>query len=360
MKRLVILLMAGVFLGTADATASQPAVVRTDRFVELQSGGRLFVREVRRSGGPGDVTSAVLLIHGARVPGVASFDLQVPGGSLATDLALAGHLVYILDLRGYGGSSRPAAMAAAPGQSPPLMRTQDAIADIAAATDAIIEWSGDPQIGIMGWATGGHWAAAYAVKYPRTIERLVLYNTLYGGADEHKSLGRGSPLEDPNRPGNFNISAFGAYRLNTGASLLPAWDNSIPVPDKAAWRDERVKQAYVDAALASDPTSANRQPPAFRSPSGAMADSFELAIGKRQWPASALSMPVLVIRSENDFWSRPEDAKAIVAEAPRAKFLTIPRATHFVHLDRSESGRALFVNAMTRFLEPSATSQEQE
>lgn len=353
MGRLAFLLSASVFLGTTGTMASQPSVVKTDRFVDLRSGERLFVREVRRPGNRAGVNSAVLLIHGARVPGIASFDLPVPGGSLATDLALVGHLVYILDLRGYGGSSRPAAMERPRGESAPLMRTEDAVADIAAAVDAIIEWSGDPQISVMGWATGGHWAGAYGARSPRTVERLVLYNTLYGSASEHKSLGRGSPLEDPNRPGSFNIPAFGAYRFNTGASLLPAWDQGIPVPDKAAWRDERVKQAYIEAALASDPTSGSREPPSFRSPSGALADSFELAIGRRQWSASALGMPVLVIRSEGDFWSRPKDAQAIVREAQQTELITIPNATHFVHLDRDASGRASFLSAVTRFLAPS-------
>lgn len=360
MAKLAMLTLAGILLIPGTESAAQPSVTRTDRFVDLRSGERLFVREVRRPGGPAKVNSAVLLVHGARVPGVASFDLPVPGGSLAAELAAAGHLVYILDLRGYGASSRPAAMDKPATGAEPLMRTDDAVADIAAAIDAIIEWSGDTQISVLGWATGGHWAAAYTVKYPQTVERLILYNTLYGGTNEHKSLGFGSPLEDPDKRGAFNTSAFGAYRLNTGASLLPAWDNSIPVDDKASWRDDRVKQAYVEAALASDPTSISRKPPSFRSPSGAMADSFELAIGRRQWQASALSMPVLVLRSGGDFWSRPEDAQGITREAPHAKLVTITRATHFVHLDRDESGRATFLGTVARFLEPSAAPSQQE
>lgn len=47
----------------------------------------MFVREVR-VGESGDASKApVLLLHGARVAGVASFDLRVPNGSLAADLA---------------------------------------------------------------------------------------------------------------------------------------------------------------------------------------------------------------------------------------------------------------------------------
>lgn len=361
MSHLPFLAFAGAMLvATGAAFAAETDVVRTDRLIGLPSGEHLFVREVRAPGPPAGINSAVLLVHGARVPGVASFDLPVPGGSLAADLAAAGHLVYILDLRGYGASSRPGAMDRSPSDAAPLMRTEDAVADIAAVVDAILAWSGDTQVSIVGWATGGHWAGAYAAKHPQEVGRLVLYNTLYGGASEHGTLGHGSPLEDPRAPGNFNAAAFGAYRLNTGASLFPAWDNSIPVADKASWRDPRVAQAYAEAALASDVTATGRQPPSFRAPSGAMADSFELAIGKRQWSAAALAMPVLVVRSGGDFWSRPQDAQAIAEEAPHAELVTIPEATHFVHLDRDHAGRAAFLTAVTRFLEPSAIPPQGE
>ncbi|MDK4717300.1 alpha/beta hydrolase [Rhizobium sp. CNPSo 4039] len=238
------------------------------------------------------------------------------------------------------------------------MRTDDAVADIAAAVDGIRRWSGDSRVSIVGWATGGHWAGAFATKYPMMVERLVLYNTLYDGTGQHEALGRGSPLEDPHRPGEFNASAFGGYRFNTRASLFQAWNNSIPIAEKNSWRDERVAQAYGDAALASDATSASREPPSFRSPSGALADSFDVVTGKRQWTASALGMPVLVIRSGRDFWSRAQDAEALANEAPEAELVTIPDATHFVHLDRDHAGRAAFLSALTRFLGPSAISPQ--
>ena len=349
---LAITLIAGASASAGAAFASEPTPVRQDRFVELPSGERLFVREVRRPEAPATPKSAVLLVHGARVPGIGSFDLPVAGGSLAADLAAAGHPVYILDLRGYGRSSRPAAMSQPASSSAPLMRTDDAVADIAAAVAAIAEWTGDPQVSLVGWATGGHWAAAYAVKHPKSVERVVLLNTLYGGSNEHKTLGFGSPFENPQAPGTFNEAAFGGYRLNTRESLFPAWDGSIPVADKNSWRDERVAAAYGDAALASDESSGTRTPPSFRSPSGALANSFELAIDRRQWSAAALKMPVLVVRSGRDFWSRPEDAEAIAREAPKAELLKIPDATHFVHLDRDIAGRDAFLTAAKRFLRP--------
>ncbi|RVH08539.1 alpha/beta fold hydrolase [Sinorhizobium meliloti] len=337
----------------APVFAGDDQLVRTDRFVTLAGGERLFVREVRPAERQ-QAASAVLLIHGARVPSVASFDLAVPGGSIAAELAAEGHSVYLVDLRGYGASSRPHEMDAPPGGGTPLMRTDEAVSDIAAAVEAVAEWSGDGKVSILGWATGGQWAAAFAARHSARVERLILYNSLYGVSDRHPTLGRGSPLEAPDRPGSLNMAALGAYRLNTAESLFAAWDKSIPVPDKSEWRDPAVARAYADMALSSDPTSGERTPPSFRSPSGAMADSFELAFGRKQWSAAALTMPVLVIRSQHDFWSRPEDAAAIAREAPQASLVELPHATHFVHLDRSEAGRSAFLSAVTQFLEQAA------
>jgi hypothetical protein len=56
---------------------------------------RLFVREVR-PGSSGQDGEPVLLVHGARVPGLASFDLPVAGGSFAADLARLGFDVYVM------------------------------------------------------------------------------------------------------------------------------------------------------------------------------------------------------------------------------------------------------------------------
>ncbi|WP_368926093.1 alpha/beta fold hydrolase [Serratia marcescens] len=343
----LLIMSASSTLAASKENEIPTPVSRTDRYILLAGGEQLHVREVslKSEGKP------VLLIHGARVPGLASFDLPVKGGSLAADLALAGFRVYILDLRGYGLSSRPAAMDSPPNQSAPLIRTADAITDIDRAVQAIQAWSGAPRVNLLGWATGGHWAGAYAAQYPQNVERLVLYNTLYGGTAHHPLLGQGSPLDDPQNPGHFNAAKFGGWSLNTRDSLFVAWDNSIPVADKTQWRDETVKRAYGDAALASDNTSQRRTPHSFRAPTGAMADSFELAMGRKQWSATALTtVPVLVIRSERDFWSRPEDVDAIMKDAPSAEKLVIPEATHFVHLDRDNAGRQRFLQGVVRFL----------
>lgn len=343
-----VLVAVAIVSGTASASAQ---IVRSDHFVAGETGITLHVREVQtlkreRSGPP------LLLLHGARVPGVASFDLDVPGGSFAADLAAAGHTVFAMDARGYGESTRPAAMAG-PRDGAPLVRSTEVVRDIEAVVDWIARRTGVERVALFGWATGGHWLGFYATLHPERVSHLVLYNTLYGGSADHPSLGHGSNLEDPSRPGRFNQSAYGRYRLNTEASLFPSWDDSIPGDDKTAWRDPAIAHAYAGAALASDETSGTRRPASFRAPSGAMEDSFYLATGRRLWDASLITSPTLVVASERDFWSRPADRLALerdLVHASRVRVVVLPDATHFAHLERPERGRARLIDELQRFL----------
>ncbi|KOF22368.1 alpha/beta hydrolase [Ensifer adhaerens] len=330
--------------------AAQAAITRQDFTVISEPGVELSVREVSDTEGQYGKPPVVLL-HGARVSGVATFDLPVEGGSLAADLVHAGHRVFIMDARGYGGSSRDGQDGRQDGQ--PLVRSNEVVRDIGAVVDAVQARTGVSQVALLGWATGGHWAGMYASENPWEVSHLVVYNSLYGAHAGHRTLGPGSDTADPSNPDLFNIQRFGAYRLNTAASLLPSWDRSIPVEDKAAWRDPRVAKAYQGAALASDPTSGSRNPPSFRAPSGAIADSFELASGHKLWDAGPITAHVLVIRSGNDFWSRPEDVTSLAQDLRRAasvRKLTIPEATHYVHLDRPERGRRSFLAEVIRTL----------
>ncbi|MFN7977559.1 MAG: alpha/beta fold hydrolase [Vicinamibacterales bacterium] len=350
-RAIAVLAMSWTVL-TAQPTVS---VLRTEWKVQGVDGLTLAVRQVSP---PTAATGVpVVLLHGARVPGVASFDLPVAGGSLAADLALDGHDVYVMDARGYGRSTRLPGMDVPPRSGVTLARSNEIVRDIGAIVDWIRTQRGGRAPVLVGWATGGHWVGHYASLSGERVAGVVLLNTLYGGTPTHPSLGRGSDLEDREHPGEF-ARAYGSYRLSTAASLLPAWDRSIPGDDKTAWRDPLVANAYVGEAMASDDTSGSRTPASFRAPSGAMEDSFLLATGRRLWDASLITCPTLVVRSEADFWSRPEDLEMLrrhLTHAP-ARFVSIPGATHFVHLDRPEHGRARLLDELRAFLRDPAAA----
>jgi pimeloyl-ACP methyl ester carboxylesterase len=326
-------------------------ITRAEHEIPGDRGLWLHVREVVGSSAAG---GAVILLHGARAGGVASFDLDVPGGSLAQALALAGHAVYVMDARGYGSSARPPGMTQPADAHPPLVRSVEVARDIASVVEWVCARLGVAQVALLGWATGGHWAGFYATLCPERISHLVLYNTLYGPCAEHPSLGRGSDLEDPARPGSFNRTAIGAWRESSGASLVATWQRSVPAGDHPdSWHDPAIVAAYAAAALAADPESEARNPPALRYPTGALEDSFYLACGRQLWDASLIRARALVIRSERDFWSRPEDVELLtrhLVDAPLTRTVTLEGATHFAHLDRPGRGRRRFIDELVAFL----------
>jgi pimeloyl-ACP methyl ester carboxylesterase len=345
-------LAAGLATGhIAGAGAATGEIRRQDLQVTTSNGVRLFARRVARADAAGPV---VILVHDARVPGIASFDLSVPGGSLAGDLAQAGLRVWLFDARGFGASQRPAAMDRPPAQSVPLTRAYEVVRDLEAVVREAKSRENVPRVALLGWATGAMWSGCYAALAPEEVSHLVYYNGLYGGASTHPTLGPGSAAEDPARPGRFNHASFGAWRANTAASLTPAWDRSFD-GDPVAFRDPAVVAAYTAAALASDSTSASREPPAFRSPSGAMEDSYHQASGRQVFDASSITAQVLIVRSSRDFWSREADVLALQTHLTRAagiRTLRLEGASHFVHLDREAAGRSEFMRAVRDFLLP--------
>ncbi len=344
-RRAVLAAAPALLAGAARADG----LARTELVTTTDDGVRIHAREVAPPaprGGP------LILIHGARAPGIASFDLAVPGGSLAADLAQRlNRRIYLIDARGYGASQRPTAMDQSPERSRPLSRAHEIVRDLDAVAKLASKRNGGARVGLLGWATGGLWAGWYAALRPEAVSSLATLNALYGGSDVHPMLGPGSAFAQPGQPRRFD-PATGGYALYPGTSLLDRWNANIPVADKDAWRDPAVAKALADAALASDPKAAALSPPRFRAPLGALEDSFHQACGRRLFDAGSITAPVLLIRSGNDFWSRPADVEAFAADAERSAKVTrveIPDATHFVHLDRPGRGRDRLLAELTSF-----------
>jgi len=334
------MLAAGAALAAAGPAQAAPEGLRREElFVTADDGVRLHVREVRPAAPRG---APLILVHGARAAGAASFDLPVEGGSLAGDLARRlNRRVYVMDARGYGGSQRPAAMDGPPEESRPLSRAFEVVRDLDAVRKLAAQRAENRQVGLVGWATGGMWAGFYASLRPEAVSGLATINALYGGSDVHAMLGPGSAFAQPGQPRRFD-PATGGYALYPAASLIGVWERNIPTDDKDAWRDPAVAKALAPAVLAGDPDSGRHDPPKFRAPLGALEDSFHQACGRRLYDAGSITAPTLLVRAEHDFWSRQADLDAFAADAsrtPSVRTVTLAGATHFVHLDRPARGR---------------------
>lgn len=326
---------------------------REDVRITTVDGVGIAVRQVLPADmAQGATGKALIMLHGTRIPGISEFDLPVPGGSLAGDMALRGHPSFVPDARGYGRSDRPAAMSRPPQESRPLARSMEIVRDVAATVDHVRAVTGQDRVALMGWGVGSTIMLMYAAIWPDRVSHLILYNVLYGGGGDHPRY-RDHPLEDPARPGHFNAARYGGYSFNDPDMLVKKWDDSIPSADKSEWRDPAVAAAFRQALIDGDPTAGERTPPTYRCPNGMLEDSYYMGRGDKLVHASQVYAKVLIIRPALDYFSRPEDVAALRRDLVNAESVDLwepEGATHYVILDRPERGRDAALTRITEFI----------
>ena len=355
MRQLISMILAGMTILGLVAAGDVSAFFRADAWVDSEPGIRIFVREIKASMHE-ELGTPVLLLHGGGPGSLPNFDPTIPNYSLAEDIASVGHIVYMMDVRGFGNSTKPAALDSTDAKAPPAVSSDEAVKDISAVVDWILRRSKESKAALVGLGAGGNWAALYTAKNSDKVSHLVLLNVLYGVKAPWKP---GKAFEDPKNPGAFNPAA-GAFFLADARTLMADWDRAIPDGDKSKWRDPRVAVAYVKLALADATAAGIRIPGAFRK------EHFEMSQGKKFWDAKDILVPTLYVRGTLDDWSRPEDLQALHAElvnAPKKQFVVMHDATHFLHLDRPEKGRAAFIQELLVFLgnrQPAGEAQQKK
>jgi len=180
-RRHAICLTALAASALLAAHAGGIALTRQDFMIPaLDAGIELHLRNER----PARTTTfpvdrVVLFVHGATFPATVAFDFDMPGGAWMKLMAGRGFDVFGLDIRGYGGSTRPAAMAQEPAANPPFADTRAATRDIAAAVDFILRRRGIHELTLIGWSWGTTTTAAFAAEHPDKVGRLVLVSPVW-------------------------------------------------------------------------------------------------------------------------------------------------------------------------------------
>jgi pimeloyl-ACP methyl ester carboxylesterase len=308
------------------ALAGQTSV--NDHFVasSADADARLYVRERLPAGAdPKQLEKAVLFVHGATYPG-ATFDLELDGYDWMTQVAMAGFAAYALDMRGYGRSTRPAAMADPPEKNAPFSRAKDAVADVGDAVEFILDRTGADRVDLIGWSWGTMIAGMYAAEHGDKVDKLVLYAPIYS-------------LENPDGkawladPGNqHELKPLGAYRTVGFEQTGGRWASQIVPEDKSQWRDEKVLQTWFEALLATEPEGAE----VVRAPNGVLVDLWEVFHARPLYDAGRIEAPTLIIRGDADGDSTHEDAFGLFEQlgSEDKQYIVIGDATHFLSLEK--------------------------
>src|SRR6266851_2664000 len=148
--------------------SAQTRLVSEDIMVKSPDAGiEIFVRNKR----PADMTTfrperTVVFVHGATYPAHTAFDLPLGGMSWMDYIAARGYDVYLLDLRGYGKSTRPKEMSEKPKANPAIVRGDTAVKDIGAVVDFVLERRGIARLNLLGWSWGSTLMATYTTQNP--------------------------------------------------------------------------------------------------------------------------------------------------------------------------------------------------
>jgi pimeloyl-ACP methyl ester carboxylesterase len=160
---------------TAIAADPAPKLVTEQFMIDAADPGiKLYVRNKRTEDLKQFASEKTLLfVHGASQPAEATFDLPLAGLSWMDYIAQHGWDVYLIDVRGYGRSTRPAEMDQPPASNLPIATTDVAVKDVGSAIDFILQRRGVSKLSLMGWSWGTVIMGAYTADHNDKIDRLV-------------------------------------------------------------------------------------------------------------------------------------------------------------------------------------------
>lgn len=303
-----------------------------DHFVSSSddSNIRLYVRERR----PDVVTETtpVLFVHGATMPGTVIYDLSVDGYSWLDRACDDGFHAFAMDIRGYGGSTRPPAMDSASGDHPPFARAEEVVSDIRGVVDFVCAKSGSRKVHLVGHSWGTVTTGTYLAKHQETVEKLVLFAPVYSDRNDHwlKTL---ADRDDPSR-----ISpTVGAYRVSTSEMLVDRWKAQLTRGNIESMLEDHVLEQFLKECMDSDNKYATGELNGFRSPNGVLVDLFEIFSERPVYDPGLINVPTLVVRGTEDTDSTRKDALGLFDALGTAQkhYHEIAKASHFVLLERN-------------------------
>jgi pimeloyl-ACP methyl ester carboxylesterase len=325
----IITLLAAALITAPEVSSSARAADPAPKLVAehfmidaIDPGIKLYVRNKRPEQLKQFTSEKTLLfVHGATQPAEATFDLPLEGLSWMDYIAQRGWDVYLVDVRGYGGSTRPPEMDQPAANNPPIATTDVAVKDVSSAIDFILRRRGVPKLSLMGWSWGTVIIAAYAADHPDKVDRLVLYAPVWV---------RTSPSQAVSRP-------LGAYIETPMARTRERLQAGAPEEKKNELMPASWFEAWSAAVLATDPVGSKRQPPVLRSPAGVVQDNRNYwDVGKPYYDPARIKAPTLLVVAEWDY--RVPDAQALFQKLPNGsekRLVQIGEGTHVVLLEKN-------------------------
>jgi pimeloyl-ACP methyl ester carboxylesterase len=315
-----IVLLAG------PAGAQSVKIVSESYHVTASDPGiQLYVRNKRPEGMSTFTPDRILLfVHGATYPAETAFDLQLAGLSWMDYIAQRGYDVYLMDVRGYGRSTRPPEMRQPAAENRPIVHTEVAVRDFGTVVDHIIARRRVSKINLMAWSWGTVIAGAYTAHNNERVERLVLFAPLW--------------LQQVPSPVPVD-TLLGAYRTVTMKAARQRWLAGVATDKQKELIPSGWFEAWWSANLEADPVGARQNPSVVRAPNGVLDDARRYwGADTRPYDPSKIHVPVLLVHAEWDADTPAYMSQALFARltgVPLKRYVVIGEGTHTVMMERN-------------------------
>jgi pimeloyl-ACP methyl ester carboxylesterase len=286
----------------------------------------------------------LLYVHGATYPSETAFDLPIEGVSMMDLIATRGYDVYLVDIRGYGGSTRPPEMDQLPEANKPIIHTDVAVHDLGVAVDHILAKRKVSKLDLMGWSWGTSTVGSYTSTHNDKVNRLVLYAPIW--------LFKKDTAITPAQEAQNQTDKLGAYRLVSRASAKDRWLKDVPADKRDDLIPPGVFEAWADATFATDPEASKHNPPMLRAPNGVIDDIQKYwSAGKPLYDPEKITVPTFIIHAEWDADLPSYQAQAYftkLTHSPYKRFVELSEGTHTVMLEKN---RMQFFREIMLFLD---------
>lgn len=330
-------------LGGAALAADAPRVGMEEFMVPaVDPGIRLYLRNKHPEGVSEYPAEKILLyVHGATYPSETAFDLVLNGMSWMDFIARHGYDVYLVDLRGYGRSTRPPEMEQPAAAHPPIVRTETAVKDVGAAVDFILKRRGVQKINLLGWSWGTSIMGWYTAQHNDKVHKLVLYAPQWLRQTPSLVTTSGPPT---------------AYRTVTRDAAKARWLTGVPEDKKATLIPAGWFEAWADATFATDPAGGGQT---LRAPNGVVQDGLEFwSAGKPLYDPGTIRVPTFLAHAEWDADLPSYMLHAYFAKltnAPYKRYVEIGEGTHTVIMEKN---RKQLFQAVQQFLDERLTASD--
>ena len=173
-SQILVAFISCIFLGQANAAGK---IQMNEYLIQSDTPGiSLYVRNKHLAGMKKFTPEKTLLyVHGSTYPAETAFDLSLGGTSWMEYMATRGYDVWLVDLRGYGKSTRPPEMDQPAEQNQPIVRTDVAVRDVSSAVDYILKKRNINKTNLLGWSWGTTIMGKYTTENNEKVNKLVLY-----------------------------------------------------------------------------------------------------------------------------------------------------------------------------------------